>query len=250
MKKGRYEGLNPEQRKKAIAQEERRNQRKEREEPRKGFAERAEDLRKSQLDIEDQIKEEHAELSKKDKEKGVVLPEGKERDKYVQMWLEKKAPKIYGETVALRDKIKSLLENEELIHQKETYDAAKRVLSKLDVSIKKWEKDINDHLVIRKKSEGLVLKDHTYFADIGPLAKQHFTQEFYTSAVTVITENKASMMKDPGWWNQVKEAINNWLAEFDVGPIFKVEPTHFGIDQDIQKGMDNLENPDETMLRI
>lgn len=65
------------------------------------------------------------------------MPNGKERNEKVQEWLQDRSPQVYQDAVALRDRIKSLLDNEELIHQKETYDAAKRVVSQLDVSIKK-----------------------------------------------------------------------------------------------------------------
>lgn len=53
------------------------------------------------------------------------------------------------------------------------------------------------------------------------------------------------MMKDPGWWNQIKAQINDFLEKNlpSIGPIFDVKETHFGIDADIQKGMDDLENP-------
>ncbi|HHQ9290559.1 TPA: hypothetical protein ACU9Q5_003750, partial [Legionella anisa] len=119
----------------------------------------------------EQLKQKQEEIRRKEKEYGgkIEQPSKKEIEENKKQWLDEiksgknhdPAFKAYQDALALKNAIQAVYD-QDLIHQPETEQAATRLLSKLNIAIKKWEKAALDNVEIVKVNPGM-FKDNVFY---------------------------------------------------------------------------------------
>ncbi|HIF0338957.1 TPA: hypothetical protein ACXYLO_003904 [Legionella anisa] len=197
----------------------------------------------------ERLKQKQEEIGRKEKEYGgkIEQPSKKEIEENKKQWLDEiksgknndPAFKAYQDALALKNAIQAVYD-QDLIHQPETEQAATRLLSKLNIAIKKWEKAALDNVEIVKVNPGM-FKDNVFYVESNRVDTALMNRELTTDCVNGVQAERNLLMKDPGFWNQIAQKINDFLAEYNIGPLFNVDKTHYGIEDKIEEGMDKFD---------
>ncbi len=158
------------------------------------------------------------------------------RKELIGAWFDnpKNKPAVFADAHNLITIINSQIEDskrEKVTIHPDTLNAAHSILARLDVAIKQWEKNTSDHLRIEVKQFRFTREYET------SILKQ--TQDLLNGALlndcrAAINHNKNMLMKDPGFWEQIKESINNFTQKYGKFNFFEVKQTLFAL----RKGMD------------
>ncbi|HHF7367481.1 TPA: hypothetical protein ACPSKY_002615 [Legionella bozemanae] len=177
---------------------------------------------------------------------GIVrLEEGSERyNDARKMWMEDHAPKVYTDAVKLRKALQDTLreEKEKYTIQPEAEQAAKNIIASLNVAIVKWEKEFPKHIQMYYETTGLSNDPNSYKFRWNERQIDRLTADLKSASSSAIRENKAGLMKDPGFWEQIKEKINNFLEEHGFDKFFEVKQTLFAHKAEVTEPLKGLED--------
>lgn len=143
----------------------------------------------------------------------------------------KNQPDSYKNAAKLVKNIQDVLNTSEsggIYIKPETKNAAKALVSQLEESMSKWRAHTIDALEIREK-KGVFTQEVSIITP-SSTSKAWLEANLVTDCSKAINSNKSMLTKDPGFWEQVKESINNFLGV----KAFNVKETAFGENKEIE----------------
>ncbi|HHS8253474.1 TPA: hypothetical protein ACTTVN_002423 [Legionella anisa] len=165
----------------------------------------------------------------------------------IRDWLNNplKQPPEYKDAVKLRDHIEQVLnapENKNRIKQ-ETREAAQALVTDLSVAIENWKKAIKNNLEVEYDDKGILTfeSDTIETREKSSIARMQANSELVRACNDTVSSHKSLLMKDPGFWEQIKESINNWTEKHGLGKFFEVKQTLFATKKEIQDSVENLD---------
>ncbi|PJD93955.1 MAG: hypothetical protein CK424_01495 [Legionella sp.] len=129
---------------------------------------------------------------------------------------------IYNKVVALKTAIDTATEratDPKNIHNKLlkpvddiTKTAATKLSKEIQTALDKWTADTKQNT-----SKGLIYTEHS------GTRQNEIDKELVTACQTSVKKHHNNLMHDPGFWNQIKAAVNSFVSTFGVNPVFKIK---------------------------
>ncbi|WP_412757810.1 hypothetical protein [Legionella bozemanae] len=161
-----------------------------------------------------------------------------------RIWMEDQAPQVYKDAVKLRQALQDTLreEKEKYTIQPEAEQAAKNIIASLNVAIVKWEQEFPKHIKMYFEKTDVLSDSDSYKFRWDERRINALTADLKSASSSAIRENKAGLMKDPGFWEQIKEKINNFLEEHGFDKFFEVKQTLFAHKTNVTEPLEGLED--------